>query len=539
MGGGSIDQGGRPNRLALGLFVAAAVLVPLLYAAYTDHIWEDYFITFRHSQNLVEGHGLVYRPGERVHGFTSPLGTLLPALCYWLTGANGYMPALWLFRVLSAVAFAGAGVLFLKALRAGGAGQFVSVAFAVLYLLDAKSVDFSTNGMETAFMLLFFAWGFYLLVRDEPRAWWAVGLSWAGLMWTRPDGCVYVAVLALATLLFATGPRRPRLVALVKSAAVCAVAYLPWFLWAWNYYGSPVPNTIRAKMNYSSAYQHWDEAALLTLKRFPGRSADVLRPTNFDFGGWPAWLGVLTLVLGLFCAVYWIVPSQNRLGRRASFCFALLTLYLSFLAQLFPWYTPPVTVCGLLVLVTAAGAVRTRFLARGRPVPGYLATAFVVLLAVTGAYTLAMSAYEMKVQQAEIEWGNRAKVGRWLKDNVKEGEGVYIECLGYAGYFSGVKMLDHPGLVSPEVIAAARQGPSDFESVGIRLKPEWMVLRPFQAKEMTAKHPDFDALYKPVEVFDVTDRVNAYPFLPGKGYLEYDEKFTVYRRQPEATAASD
>ena len=51
--------------------------VPTAYTLYTNHIWEDFFITFRHSQNLCEGKGLVYNEGERVHGFTSPLGVLL------------------------------------------------------------------------------------------------------------------------------------------------------------------------------------------------------------------------------------------------------------------------------------------------------------------------------------------------------------------------------------------------------------------------------------------------------------------------------
>ena len=35
--------------------------------------------------------------------------------------------------------------------------------------------------------------------------------------------------------------------ALLKSAAVCAAAYLPWFLFAWLYYGSPIPQTVVAK----------------------------------------------------------------------------------------------------------------------------------------------------------------------------------------------------------------------------------------------------------------------------------------------------
>src|SRR5437763_1345346 len=91
---------------SLGLLCAA---VALGYALYTQQAWEDFFITFRHSCNLCEGNGLVYNPGERVHGFTSPLGVLLPALCYLVTGKTSWLGALWLFRVVSIAAFAAGG----------------------------------------------------------------------------------------------------------------------------------------------------------------------------------------------------------------------------------------------------------------------------------------------------------------------------------------------------------------------------------------------------------------------------------------------
>src|SRR5262245_35931632 len=101
---------------AVVLFLVAACAVPLCYALYTNHIWEDYFITFRHSRNLVEGKGLLYNPPDRVHGFTSPLGVLVPAGCYLVTGADPerYLPGLWIFRVLCILAFAGGGLLLLR-----------------------------------------------------------------------------------------------------------------------------------------------------------------------------------------------------------------------------------------------------------------------------------------------------------------------------------------------------------------------------------------------------------------------------------------
>src|SRR5262249_29250347 len=96
-------------------FVPLALLGCLGYALYTGHVWEDYLITFRFSKILVDGHGLVYNLGERLHGFTSPLGVLLPALGYWLTGND--QSALWFFRVLSIAAFLTGGLLTIEACR--------------------------------------------------------------------------------------------------------------------------------------------------------------------------------------------------------------------------------------------------------------------------------------------------------------------------------------------------------------------------------------------------------------------------------------
>jgi len=524
------------GRTGLVTFAGAAFAVPLLYALYTEHVWEDFFIVFKFSQNLCEGHGLVYQVGERVHGFTSPLGTLVPALCYWVTGRTSYLPALWLFRVLSAGAFAGGGVLFLKALRAGGASKPVSVAFAVLYLLDVNAVEFSSDGMETGFMLLFLGWGMYLLARGEPGCWLAMGICWAGLMWTRPDGCVYIASLALAILLFEVGPRYPWLVSLEKSAAICAALYLPWFVGAWLYYGSPVPHTIHAKANYQEGYHNWAVVVQHTLQRFPSRSASVFQPIYALSGGWPAWVMAPALYLALFCSVYWLFPINDRFGRRASFCFALLGLYISFQTIAFPWYLPPMAVLGLLVL-TGGSAACARALPRGRAVVGSLVAAGLLLLIGFNLSVFGMTAWQVKVQQAEIEWGNRAPIGHWLKENVGGGERVYLECPGYIGYFSDAKMLDYPGLVSPEVVRAARQKPNDFPSIGLRLKPEWMVLRPIDEKIMSF-NDDFARHYKPVKVFDVTDRLDTYSFLPGKGLLMIDARFTVFRRAPEDRAST-
>ena len=75
---------------------------------------------------------------------------------------------------------------------------------AIVYAFDIKLVAFSTNGMETAYLLLFSP-GRYLLA-PQPERWLARGLCWAGLMWSRPDACVSIFALMLAEYLFNGSP---------------------------------------------------------------------------------------------------------------------------------------------------------------------------------------------------------------------------------------------------------------------------------------------------------------------------------------------
>src|SRR3954468_10164392 len=106
------------------VIAGTAALVCIGFAAFTGHIWEDYFITFRSSLNLATGHGLVFQPGERVHTFTSPLGTLLPALFALGGGEDVAVRALWCFRLVSAAALGSAIWLAARTLLQAGLATF-------------------------------------------------------------------------------------------------------------------------------------------------------------------------------------------------------------------------------------------------------------------------------------------------------------------------------------------------------------------------------------------------------------------------------
>jgi hypothetical protein len=513
----------------LAAFVLLATAVPLAFALYTQHIWEDFFITFRHSMNLCHGHGLVYQAGERVHGFTSPLGVLVPALCYLTCGQTSYVPALWLFRLISIAAFAGGGALTWRALqRDEQRWRLLKLLFPLLFVCESKSVDFSVNGMETGLMLLFAGWAVYLLEADGPRVWLARGVCWAGLMWTRPDGFVFAGALALGMLMFQLQRRVALVRSFLASALVAAVLYLPWLAWAWSYYGSPVPNTVRAKAPFVGDDFTTGWLLLRLYTHFPHRAADIFLPNcSWTWAG-VTWLPRFGYGLGIFCALYWLLPLNDRLGRTASLGFFLATLYFSYLDALFGWYAPPAALLGLVTLARGGycvveAVVRHRLLSR-------LVTAGALGGVCVGmGWVLVMTAQLMKIQQRQVEQGNREAIGLWLRDHVRPRETVFLEPLGYIGFFSNARMLDWPGLVAPPVIQARKNGLT-FVATAAALQPDWTVLRAWEKDGMFQLWPGFREHYILVKQFDVGAQLQRYQKMPGWAYMDLDAHFWVFHK---------
>jgi hypothetical protein len=510
--------------------IVTLALMPLAYTWYTGQIWEDYFITFRYSQNLCHGLGAVYNPGERVHGFTSPLGMLLPALAYLATGRSSYPAALWAFRIFSFAAYGGAGLLMWRALRSSSPAYFAAVAFASLYLFEGKSVAFSANGMETGLMLLWLAWSLSL-VGAGPGRWVPRAFAWAGLMWTRPDGCVYIGALALGEILLCGGGRKALAVSFLKSAALAAIVYSPWLAWTSWYYGSPIPQTLLAKapLPTTSFLSH-----LLTMsRRVPERAEAIFAPVYYPFlWNSPRWIGWFCRGLAFCAAVYWPLPSRDRPARVASFSFMVLIFYLCYMEVAFPWYLPPVALCGLVVFAS----IVARLSQAGAMAWAARPAMFVALIG--SLYLLIINANLMKVQQNEIEWGLRAPIGRWLGARVQNNESVYLEAIGYIGYFSNAHIIDYPGLISPQVTRLRREKHLTFGSLLDALHPDWTVFRPREVPGIYAASPSFRTEYAPVTEFNRTARIATFTWLPGQSFLEFDAEYIISKRVPDASARS-
>lgn len=222
-----------PYPLVLALFAAGAVV----YAYELAWLSDDAFISFRYARNWIEGHGLVYNPGERVEGYTNFLWTALTAggLLVGLEPAS-FVTALSLASLAGSVVLSGLLVWRLMPEGSGRAFSFAALALATNHTF----ASFGTSGLETmaGTLLVLVA-----LERALAGAILASGSAGVAATLMHPDHALLYGALGVA--LASLEPKNRRRLALY--AAPFLLGFLPYYLLRWAYYGDFFPNTYYAK----------------------------------------------------------------------------------------------------------------------------------------------------------------------------------------------------------------------------------------------------------------------------------------------------
>ncbi len=229
-----------PHALRLA-FVFAAVVFAIVFLA-NSWVGDDAYITFRVSENLLDGHGPRWNVEERVQVFTNPLWMFTMAAAAGVTGEFFY----------TAVALSFLFCLALLAFIWRWLGRTADGWLVVALLLSSKAfMDYTSSGLEypiTYFLLAAFA----VLVlgargRDEERPpdRLPILVLIAALAFVNRADMILLYVPALAWLLLRRirdlGWRDARWLALASAPA------WGWLLFAVIYYGFPFPNTYYAK----------------------------------------------------------------------------------------------------------------------------------------------------------------------------------------------------------------------------------------------------------------------------------------------------
>lgn len=420
----------RPLLWPLSAFVLAS-LAATAFFLYSRFFNDDALITIRYAENLVRGDGLVYNPGERVLGVTTPLWALILAA---FGRAGLALPAT--ATVLGVLAHGWAACMAVLLERARGAAPLAQGVAALLVATSPLLLRWAGSGMETSLYvaaIVTFLW----LFQTERLV--ALGFLGGAMLLLRPDAGLFLAAGAVLGCVRARSLRP-----LVRVLPGFLIVTLPWFVGATLYYGSPLPNS-----GFAKRLQVADWGPFLV--RFAGH------------------LGPLLLVLPLA-----LIGAWRRCGSAADalpvWCLLLFVLGMHFGSL--PgceWYMPPAMVLVLLLIAEGAGELRERLPLRGRAMAAVLS---ILVLAGADAHLLRVARAARRDQGLQERL--QGAVGNELARVAPRGASVAVDNIGYIGYRSGLRVVDIMGLVSGGVVEHLAAG--DLTYAIRERRPEYLAI---------------------------------------------------------------
>lgn len=464
--------------------------------------YDDSYITFRYVANLFKGRGLVYNPGQRVFGSSTPLYLAWLAVLKTLL-SSVEIPALAVRgNVVFFLATAFGFVFLIRKLLGWTAAAAVAGG---LFLLRYDMLAISLGGNEAFLFCALVVWSFYLVMKGR---YVASGLL-AGLsIMARPEGVFCALLVGVVWLLY---DRK-------KPAAFVACILTPGLIWtvfAFAYYGTPIYHSLIAKSR--------------PLYPFPPGLA-----LRFILGRLTLWTAGPTGRLYEAGIVMVAAAAGFVFGRRAhrttwfiipAFTGLILLFYWVSNPYVFEWYFPivflgwfPLVMAGLAYLVMeAAEALRARYgFKERRLLVSTLCAALPLLILANSAcfvwkgrdrQTLPGYFASFHAQFRTLAYREAAEFINRVAD---PSDTVVTPEVGALGFYLNHHIYDCGGLVTPEAIPflpvpyGKRVGPTissvsaDFAKA---VDADWIVTMEVFTVEDLIESPWFRENYVPVKNF--------------------------------------
>ena len=464
------------------------VLCILLVILFKSRSYDDPFITYRYADNLRRGFGFVYNPGEYVQSTTAPLFALLLA---GLSPLWGDLPRL--ANLIGAVSLA-AGGLLLWELAAAWKAPWAGWAGLILYPLFPLAI--TTIGSETPLYIALCLGAFVAYTRQRYH-WTAVFAALAAL--TRPDGLLVSIILAAdyTIRLFREKAETRSTINVGEKhrghAAASSIPWrailvffgllLPWFLFAWAYFGSPLPVTLAAKQQ---------QGAMAVSQRF----AQGFLSTLGWYKSWRYELEAVLAVLGLVFVIsrvrQWLLFLAWPVLYFAAFSFLGVSRYFWYYTPLVPGF---LLLAGLGMQAIAGMPMRLRSgvlyrplrwnnvapIFKDLPTRFHLQTAQFLSIIILIILGLAQARALPRLQRPDPRFAIYSTVGRWLSANTPLDATVGSLEVGIIGYYAHRPMVDFAGLIQPMVATQLTSG-SNYEHAASwaveYYQPNYLVLFP-------------------------------------------------------------
>ncbi|GMU92331.1 MAG: hypothetical protein AMXMBFR4_13890 [Candidatus Hydrogenedentota bacterium] len=441
---------------------------------------DDTYITLTYVKNLVAGNGFVFNHPPPTLGTTTPLNTFgLVALARLLPDTDIERLAV----VFSTACWVMAAWLFywfrhswgLTAWQASLVGVMVSTwdniaflgteafLFAMLLIL-ASSLFFAKRYALAGFVggLMALTRGEGILVLPIMMAWCIVAARWPAL--------AHVATASVDSDRRGTknGNRRRRLagsdvVPLLKLAAGFLPPIAAWCVYAYSTFGYVLPNTLAAKQ------------AQVRSGLWPSFLSELIYTWPKEWGEPYGLYGVFGRVLWWALALiglYAIFTRKRRFLLLALWTATYTAGYITLYVAGYWWYQTPIVF--LLTLCVALGVVTCIDTVLRLRVPRRNAVVAASLMAAGSVFPFALFLVE---DAAFYEGDKRARfyhnLARWVRENTQREDSIgYIE-VGYLAYFTGNRIVDFGGLVTPGMTPYVRK--ADFANALFEFLPDYYI----------------------------------------------------------------
>ena len=416
-------------RIFLWILIAASAITRIVLSSHElpNGLFDDAYVTLRYAANLLKGLGLVFNPGERVMGTTSPLLTFILAIFGKIFGASHLE-----LIALTVGILASAGTLYFCecSLRVAGLPTPVNWTFLAVVAFVPSFISNSTSGMETPLVLFLMSVSLYLFVSD-----WLIALSIVGflLFLGRVDTGLWLLALAIELLL---AHRRKGIGELIRPIILFCGALFAWLIFLKLYFGLIVPQSVVGKAVSHGAFVLPDWNFMLTLL------SAFVPAQRFGVCG-------LVVIVAVFAA---LIPSAIDLWRRFPKVRPVLYFFLLYVgaflaarAPLFSWYLIPPKWAFYLIAIYAIWHVLSN--ARLRSVmplrPSYV-------MALIGMLIFASGVRAVAVRPVNSADGGSVAISKVIEESLPPSGTVFLEHIGLVGYRSGCYIYDSMGLVTPE-----------------------------------------------------------------------------------------
>ena len=409
---------------------------------------DDPWIHIQFARNLHDFGSFSYFRNEMVTaGSTSPLYTILLSLGFFFTSNE-----MLLSYILGIASFAAAGLFFVLLLRRLIPDRPVfTLAGLLVFLLEPRMEWAALSGMETT---LFIAGVLASLYFFAARAWRVLPVCLGVLLWIRPEALVLIALLGAGAVYGALLTKPPHAEGSSRAAfrvlwrgsrisiGLLFVIVAAYFIMNYLLSGSLFPNTYAAKITYYGSGS----------PDFPAKVYDFLTGGHMIVIALLAAIGALLAVRDCirvrrvepFLLVCWIVLMFLAYWRNLPFLYQEGRYMMPVI--------PPLLVLGLLGASASGDFLQRRLFPNARLRRFPLVAVALVLIPIAQFIPAGGEMGSRYAEACRYISERQVKTARWLHDNLPRGAIVATHDIGAIGYYSGHRVIDIVGLVSPEMI---------------------------------------------------------------------------------------